>query len=448
MRMLTDLIDLPRRTTALALAALLGSTVSVPAGAASQASDAPGGVRLQMLLRDGRWIDGRVDRIGTDGFSLTRVSTATDPAAGEIKSDEVVACLVGPDAYRSMAFLTQMSAGTLVFGDGQLLPGTLRPDLRQPRWEHRWIGAVPIKTDLISELRLVATRRAPARPDSDSVLLQNGDVVFGFIESIGEEVLLEPSGGEAETDQASSKPSTGQGGADAAPEASALRRIQLDRVAAIAFAALEQPRAADALLWTADGTIVRAKNVAFDSESGWRFFLADPNLAPQGDPKPFTGAVARPTAFLFDREAMTPLVSCGAPEYRPTESSYRYSTRPETRIEPAEQSLLGLGSVEFDGPVHAVFRLPTALAGSEVAFTAEIALAEPAPTDARVSVTLRLGEAAVETLVLDSGTRRRSVRLGCRVEGDARLQIVVEDGGNGIGGDRIVVHRACFVRQR
>jgi hypothetical protein len=177
MRMLTDLIDLPRRTASLALAALLGSTVSVPAGAASQASDAPGGVRLQMLLRDGRWIDGQVDRIGIDRFSLTRASTATDPAAGEIKSDEVVACLVGPDAYRSMAFLTQMSAGTLVFGDGQLLPGTLRPDLRQPRWEHRWIGAVPIKTDLISELRLVATRRAPARPDSDSVLLQNGDVV-------------------------------------------------------------------------------------------------------------------------------------------------------------------------------------------------------------------------------------------------------------------------------
>lgn len=445
MRMSTEFIAPFLSAAMLALGMLLDSGPSLASSTAAQATDASGSARLQMLLRDGQWIEGRVDRMSPEGISVTKAGGGTGAAAAQIKSDDVVACLVGPEAHRSMAFLTQMSAGTLVLGDGQLLPGTFRADVRQPRWEHRWIGAIPIDTDVTAEIRLVATRRAPSRADADSILLQNGDVVVGFIDSIGEELVVERSGDDI---GAAAQPTTRKDAANAAPQEAQTRRIQLDRVAAIAFAALEQPPADDALLWTTDGTIVRAKSIAFDTESGWRFVLADPNLVPQRDPKPVSGTVARPSAFLLDRSAMTPLAACEAPEHRSTESSYRYSRRPATRTEPAEQSLLGLGSIEFDGPMHALFKVPSALVGSEAVFTADIALAEPAPVDARVAVTVRLGATATETMILDSGNRRRTVRIGGRVATDSRLEIIVEDGGNGIGGDRISLRRACFIRQR
>lgn len=448
MRTSNILRDRLTRTAALLSGALL-PLASGPASAfAAQSNDGGGTARVQALLRDGQWIDGRLERMDSARCTIARSVAGGDRAAGDIDRGQVVACLIGAEGFQSLAFLTQMSAGTVVFADGQLLPGTLRSDSRPPRWEHRWIGAIPLKTDAISEIRLSASQRAPSRPDSDAVLLLNGDIVFGFIDSIGDEVVVEMSGESATVAEPPSKTAEAKDATQPPQQSSAQRRIQIDRVAAMTFAALDQPSVDGSLLWTADGTIVRARDIGFDPEVGWRFTLADQNLAPQGEPKSVTSAVAKPTALLLDDAALTPLAACGAPEHRPSEGSYRYQARPETRIEPSDQSLLGLGSIEFDGPCNASFRLPSALVGSEVAFSAEIALIEPVPVDARVAVTVRFAGTEGETLILDAKNRGRPVRLRQQVGADAALEVLVEDGGNGIAGDRIAVNRACFIRQR
>lgn len=432
-------------TTTLRAAALLLGLSSAPAAFAAPGSAPPAAsaesTAVQALLRDGRWIDGRLVKLDSSKFTIRGSGAGSETAGVDIDRSEVVACVVDADRLQPLAFLTQASVGTLILTDGQFLPGALRTDTSSPRWEHRWIGSIPLKTDLISEIRLVATRRAPARPDSDSILLQNGDVVLGFVDSIGDEVVVEPAdGGNEETDQPA-KPSDGA-------QAPSKRRIQVERIAAIAFATLESPPADDALLWTTDGTIVRAKDISFDPDPGWRFLLADADLVGQADAKPISGVVTKPTAILLDRASITPLAACGPPKQSAAESSYRYETTPEARIDAPEQALLGLGSIELDGPTQASFRLPAAIADTELAFTAEIALVEPVPLDARTGVRVRFSGTAGETITLDSANRRAMVRLKQRVGPDASLEVIVDDGGNGTAGDRIAINRACFVRQR
>ena len=154
-------------------------------------------------------------------------------------------------------------------------------------------------------------------------------------------------------------------------------------------------------------------------------------------------------SILFDRSSLTPLAACGQPEHRPAESSYRYEARPQVRIDAPDQSLLGLGAVEFDGPVHARFTLPATVLdpGGTVAFSAELALLEPVPSDARATVTVRFSGSTGETVTLDATNRRAAVRVVHPLAKDSALEILVEDGGNGIAGDRIAVRRGCFVRQ-
>lgn len=436
-------------TAPLALAAALCLADGPTSHATPQSSGLPGAARVQLLLRDGRWIDGRIETLDASSCQISPSDGGVHAKPTEITRGTIVACLVGSDQRRSTEFLTQLGNGTLVFNDGQLLPGTLRTDARPPRWEHRWVGAIPIKTDVLSEIRLVATRRAPARTDADTILYMNGDIATGFVESIGYEIALEPIGSAADALEPSPEPAGTEDPAKPMTPPQPVRRIQTDRVAAIAFAALGEPPANDPLVWTTDGSIVRAKDIAFQTESGWRFLLADPEFGPRDEAKPITSAITRPSAILFDRSAMTPLVACGQPEYRPTESSYRYETRPQVRIESPDQSLLGLGSVELDGPLQARFALPASMieSGGAVSFSADLALVEPVPLDARTSVTVRFSGTSGETIVLDSTNRRASVRVLQALAADSALEIVIDDGGNGIAGDRIVIHRGCFVRQ-
>lgn len=431
----------------LVLGASFASITTLAAPAAPQGAD-PAATEVRALLRDGSWIDGRLMKADSSVLAIRRSGGPADSPALEIGRDDVVACLVDADRLHSLAFFTQMSAGTMVLSDGQLLPGSLRTDASPARWEHRWIGAVPLDPERISEIRLVASRRAPRRPDSDSILLQNGDVVFGFIESIDDEVAVDSTESGPAASDAAAEPADGAQAKGKQQENAANRRIQAERIAAMAFATLDAPPSSAALLWTTDGTIVRATDVVFEQDAGWRFLLADALLLGAGEAKPIGTAVAKPTAILFDSASITPLAACGPPEHRATESAYRYETAAQTRIEPPEQALLGLGTIEFDGPTHASFRLPASLSSAGLVFTAEIALVEPVPPDARTTVRVRFSGTEGESVTLDSANRRAMIGLKHRVGADTALEVIVDDGGNGTAGDRVALGRACFLRQR
>ncbi|MBI1304422.1 MAG: hypothetical protein GC172_11650 [Phycisphaera sp.] len=431
----------------------------IPVAAASlQDSETERSIAVHLLLRDGAWRAGRLVALDGDAFTLL---------AGEgterVARDTVVACLVGSTLPRGMAFLTQLTAGTLVLDDGQLLPGEFRFDGARASWQHRWIGSIPIDLDRLSEIRFRAESRASVRADADTVLLLNGDSVTGFVDSIGSDIALEslepttpPQSGEeaVDHDAAGSAPSSGDEPTEPQDEASNARRIPTERVAAITFAKAREVTRTGIAMWLADGTHVRADAVEFDGNRGWIFGLADPLLrgvTQQDGTRPIASS---PIALVFDQDALHPLAACENSPPEPPLDGYRYAVGESVRIEDPSQSLLGLGEIAFDGCMRVRFRIPDALlaARAPFAFTAEVSLAEPAPADAAVEIVATIGGEVSARVRLDRTTRSGVLTLG-EVEAPSasgtelpQLVISIADGGNGGAGDRVVLRRAMFLR--
>ncbi len=458
-----------RSVTAGLLSAVMGACLftasllhaqALPAATAAQETGAERLLSVQLLLRDGAWRAGRLAALDGEAFVLSA-------AAGDerIARGQVVACVVGSALPRDMAFLTQITAGTLVLDDGQLLPGEFRFDGASASWQHRWIGSIPIDLDRVSEIRFRAEARAVARADADTILLLNGDTLVGFVDSLGTEVLLEalepsdrqkPDGEEPAQDAADSDASTQAESRGQTGEASDVRRIPTERIAAIAFARMRETAGSGIAMWLADGTHVRADAVDFDQERGWIFGLADPLLDAAVKPDGSRPIASSPIAFVFDPDALHPLAACDMSLPEPASEGYRYSTEESTRIEEPGQSLLGLGEIALDGCMRIRFAVPEALVAARApfVFTAEVSLAEPAPADAAVEVVATIGDGAAARVRLDHATRRSVLTLDAAAisptSASERPQLVIgiSDGGNGSAGDRVVLRRAMFLRSR
>jgi hypothetical protein len=76
-------------------------------------------------------------------------------------------------------------------------------------------------------MRLRGSKLPERRSDADAIMLANGDVLTGFVESIGTDLAYEPLAGGA------ADPAASEG--DASMESS--RRVSLDRIGAVVFAA-------------------------------------------------------------------------------------------------------------------------------------------------------------------------------------------------------------------
>jgi len=434
------------------------SAQDVPATAAVQETGAERLLAVQLLLRDGSWRSGRLAALDGDAFVFSGLAGDERIARGL-----VVACMVGTTLPRDMAFLTQLTAGTLVLDDGQLLPGEFRFDGERASWQHRWIGSIPVDLDRVSELRFRAEARAAARADADTILLLNGDTLVGFVDSLGTEVLLEPlepssrpkpDEPEPSKDAAAVEASTKVESPEQSGEAAGARRIPVERIAAIAFAQVREGTGSGIAMWLADGTHVRADAVEFDKDRGWIFGLADPLLEAAAKPDGSRPIASSPIALVFDPSAMHPLAACRMSLPEPPSEGYRYAIDESTRIEESSQSLLGLGEIALDGGMRVRFAVPDALvtARAPFVFTAEVSLAEPAPPDAAIEVFATIGEGVEVRVRLDHATRRRTLTLDVAgppsTSGLERAQLVIgtSDGGNGPAGDRIVLRRAMFLR--
>ena len=139
-----------------------------------------------------------------------------------------------------------------------------------------------------------------------------------------------------------------------------------------------------------------------------------------------------------------PLASAAKPTATVPPEHYQFGIDRAVRVGSVDRALLGLASIELAGPVIASFAVPAAVSAAQepTSFTCEVALAEPAPRDARVDIEFRPGNGAPVRITLDSQNRRRPVSFKV---GKGTLDIAVTDGGNGIAGDAIVLERACFI---
>lgn len=81
--------------------------------------------------------------------------------------------------------------------DGQRIPGTtFRDDDGRILWRSAWLPDLVLDPETLSAVRLVEGAEIVEAVDADVVLLANGDRIEGFVESIGDSVVLEMVGGD------------------------------------------------------------------------------------------------------------------------------------------------------------------------------------------------------------------------------------------------------------
>ncbi|MCE2884335.1 MAG: hypothetical protein LW806_05470 [Planctomycetaceae bacterium] len=442
---------------------------------------------VSLLLADGSWRVGRLESLGADGWKLA-VRSSTGITSQSIPSGDAIAFVVRRSALRpalgsdaesrscaegSLLQVAPLSLGVIDTNDGQRLPGTFRIANGSAVWDHRWIGTVPLSLDRIASLRMIADRRAPGSADADTILLLNGDIVRGFIDSIDEELEvspLEPVGGLTGDGEEQSSTRNGQGAEEPAPDqnpqGSSVREearredgdgdrgvqhrdISMERVAAFTLADMPVDPRSGIDVWTADGSIVGAEDLAFIAPIGWSFTLGTDWLRRIRTQPTSDNQAADPLAGVLDRDRFLPLAVCRARvENTSADLGYRYRSDRPARLRDSSRFLLGCTEIEIDGPSSISFEIPDRFRVAESVLTGLVSIAEPCPTDVRVEIVVSFGGTTSDRIVLDGTRRCQPFTLRSRGDAKSGVTISVGDGGNGVAGDRIVLERTALIAPR
>ena len=407
-------------------------------------------IRIDALLETGEWIRGDLQGIDAGRWRV---------GDREVAEGTIIAFTASPTGNaRSGTLDGRIPAGTGVveLWNGQQLPGVIKVQPSGTVWDHRWIGSIPFVVDRVASLRLRGRKLPERRADADAVLLANGDVATGFVESFGTDLVYEPG------DSANADAAAGDG-ASAGDRLESTRRVPLDRVAAVVFAAVASegdPAAqADAMqLTTADGSRVLGRNLRFSAANsdassaastggGWSFELADPELAAVRKSDTSDNAAANVVAGVLQPSRLRAFATLGEPKVSVPDGAFHYGVARSYAALDADAQLPQLSRFRIAGPVVAEFPVgpsPAAATGP-IGFTAEISLEQPAPADARVELTLQFGSVSGETIVLDARNPRRRIAMTDPSGVASSLVVRLGDGGNGIAGDVVVFERACLI---
>jgi hypothetical protein len=436
---------------------LIASCLAASA-AAQQKGDLETEVAIRILDLQGRWTEGRLRSANATQWTIIEASSESERT---LMTDRIAAFIsdrIRPGMTRfidpAMDAPSPIAFGLLELANGQRLPGSFRSTSEGMFWDHRWIGSIPIATEEIASIRLRGARTPARRTDGDTILFTNGDQGVGFIESLGNDVLFEPSEADPQAPSdgtgAAADPSGGVATTDAVAGG---RKISIDRLAAIAFAQTDSPTLAGMRLWVVDGSLVGGSALTFDSKDGWGFTLTDPVLSKVRANRTTDNAAANPIAGLFAHDGLQPVALLGKPAVSLPSGQFRFGLSDAVRVAPADRALLGLAAIELTGPIVARFTVPPSTTSGEkispTIFSCELSLRQPAPIDARVDVEITLGGARSERITLDSSSRRVPVVLSADLDpassSGRELVITVTDGGNGIAGDVVVLERACLL---
>lgn len=446
---------------------------------------------VSLLLSDGRWITGTLQSIRPDSWSIA-VRSAGSASEQDVAVADIVAFVVRRQRLRpaigsetefrqpsegSLLRVAPLSLGVIETVDGQRIPGTFRVVNGVAIWDHRWIGAIPIDLEQVSNLRMIADRSAPQTADSDAVLLVNGDVVRGFVDALDEDLklsVLQPmtiqetaqsgnaaretadqqaeqtvSGEADKPNQSSTADSKNTTSKNVVPaENSSTRNIAMNRVAAIALAEMPIEPRDGVEIWTSDGSLVAARNLTFNRETGWGFELASDWLSKFRSKPTSDNSAADPIAGVLDRSRWTPLSSCSIEYRRDEPNSYLYDTADLSSVGRRERFLLGCADVVIEGPCTVRFNVPNNGSLEGMLLTGVISITEPAPSDVRVEVSIGFEGGPSETIVLDGVSRTKPFVLRATAGVEPVVVVTLNDGGNGIIGDRVVLERTALVRPR
>ncbi len=345
--------------------------------------------------------------------------------------------------------------------DGQRLTGSLAsPEEKEEagapgsdqslRWNHPRLGVQEIPLERVRSLRLPAAATPGVRPavadleslsgvpDSDIVLLANGDRLTGFVDQIGG-----PSGEITVTP----------------PPAPSVKpqpvRVPLKQTAYVVLANAAI-RPTGIMLWLGDGSVVATDRLAFDAAAG-RVTLAAraPSPAPTPPPGPPSPGASLDLndlrAIALDSSRLTALSSLGIAGFAPT-GDRRIAEPPLVLpVAAGEPSPLGADDIVLPGPMSVEWKLParaSRLAGwitlepSAWAWgdcTVTIALIEPGRDEPSEPLARRSVSAAQPIMPVN-------VELPGLREA-ARLRVTVDAGDSGPIQDRVRLRRMLIVSE-
>ncbi|MBT8485040.1 MAG: hypothetical protein HKO59_04805 [Phycisphaerales bacterium] len=331
----------------------------------------------------------------------------------QVTLDECLA-LIRPDGYLAQDPesdpLSGDMFGTLVFADGERMPGVISgdapPDADAVAWVHPRFGPMLVPLERVAAASLRPGAPIPESGQLDVVALANGDQLQGFIASVGDPVVIEVGDG-----------------VDAHPV-----EIPLARTRGFALVAPRMPPTGRRV-WFSDGTVLDTRKLQVGNDGYLRF-----GLAWRPDEGGFAARLSTVSAVLFDSAGLVPLATL-APA-RVERTTPRYIVPGPKVDDPAAP--LGLGAVSIRGPVRVRYALPD----NCIRFAGEAQLPFGARRWGDYQLILRDDDAEVFRARLNRANP--SVPINVTLRG-SELTIELEQGASGPIQDHVVLRRAMLL---
>ncbi len=347
-------------------------------------------------------------------------------AVRTLSAGDVLAIISPPSDSGELATGTSLrSPHVLELWDGQRYIGRFSPQASgliagdEPviGWESGPFGAMQISLDRVAMLRLAASSVRPPRDLRDHVVLINGDLMSGFIEHVGDEVVIDAD------DRAV--------------------RIPIARIASVSLGGRAEP-AVGQMVWLADGSVVAVRELASRGEGRLFVSLQDSRGAEgdqtQGDVRdPAEVSLAHLLAYSMDGSRLIELAALEPMQQGPVPPR-RWSQR--VRVEQPNLSILGQGSIHLDGPMRVVWTLPSN--STRIRGMAELPESSWTWGDCILHITA-IGADGIETNVLRErlSSQRTAVEFSATLpRGDrhgTQLIVTLDEGEHGPVQDRVVL---------
>lgn len=314
--------------------------------------------------------------------------------------------------------------------DGQRLAGDLRPGTPPPgvvRWEHPALGAMDVSLEVVWRVTLLRPGEVAAAPTlsapigQDVVILTNGDLLSGFVESVGELVEIDVDG--------------------------AVQTVPRERVVSVTLAS---PATAPqgSLVWLADGSVVAIDGVhtspagvvrlhpILDRSEGAGSEAA--GVAPRGRSELRLSDIV---GVLFDAGRVVPLASIA-----PLPQSVREAWAAPMGVKEPSEALLWAADLTLPAPMTVEWQLPARI--TRLSLTGQLPPDMWTWGDCELVISVvSAGGAAAEVARERLHADRPSVTVSMELpDGPGRvLRITLDAGRYGPIQDRVVLRRALLL---
>jgi len=289
-------------------------------------------------------------------------------------------------------------------------------------WKSQLFGHIKTSLEFVRRivLRPDDDRDPPEDLAGDALVLTNGDVLSGFLISLGQTASIESDTGVID--------------------------LPVSRVASAHIAAgLKSPGADRGVrVWLNDGTIAAIQSIRrAPGSTGYELGMQSPSEADEidGTRTPARIAAEEIRAVVFETSALRSLAAI-PPHSQHALAGRRWSEA--VVVEPLERSILKLAAIEIPGPMRVTWLLPEGALrlGLEAELPEESRLWGHCSLVVSAAVKGRESELARRTLSQDTPTTDLSIEVP---NGAESLSIAVEPGRYGPIQDRVVLKRAMLL---